>query len=92
MLQRGLTPPFGCQNVIYGGDTVGGRGYYMRDSPMPLSRGGSQVLIILFSKILNGLFDDVKNNHYLCIDSVVDRHASGVRDRGRAGGETPLGV
>jgi len=33
MLQRGLSPLFPCQKVIYGGDTVGGRGLLIRDPP-----------------------------------------------------------
>ena len=45
MLQRGLTPPFDCQNVTYGGDTGGGRGYISRMGPMPIPTEGRSLLI-----------------------------------------------
>jgi hypothetical protein len=42
---RGIEPPFTCQNVIYGGDTVGGRGSFDRRTPMPRSREVGILLI-----------------------------------------------
>jgi hypothetical protein len=49
-LHAGLTPLIGCQNVIYGGDTEGGRGLYDRRTPMPRSGEVGILLITLFSK------------------------------------------
>jgi len=41
----GLNPPTACQDVIYGGDTKGGRGHFDRETPMPLCEGGGTLLI-----------------------------------------------
>ena len=46
-LHAGLNPPFTRQNVIYGGDTVGGRGSITPLPPMPIVKGGSGLLITL---------------------------------------------
>ena len=40
MLHAGLSPPFGCQNVIYGGDTEGGGGHLGRVPPCHYVREG----------------------------------------------------
>ena len=55
MLHAGLSPPFPCQSVIYGGDTEGGRGYYMTYPPMPLSTGGGEMLITFFDPFSESL-------------------------------------
>jgi len=51
MLHAGLNPPLGCQNVIYGGDTEGGRGTYART---PIQEGVCQDPLVIYKVINNG--------------------------------------
>ena len=86
MLHAGLNPLLTCQNVIYGGDTEGGRGYYVRDPPMPLSRGGSKVLITLFSVVDRHDSGVIYLMIYLVVSFIIPIFVLTMRDRVGFGG------
>ena len=48
-----LNPPFPCQNVIYGGDTVGGRGPFNRRTPHATIEKGVSLLITLIDNLVD---------------------------------------
>ena len=52
-LHAGLNPPFPCQNVIYGGDTEGGRGLFDRRTPHATIEKGVLLLITLIDNLVD---------------------------------------
>jgi hypothetical protein len=61
-----LSPLWGCQNVIYGGDTEGGRGSFKGRTPHATVREAGILLITLVVNLVINLLGYVNYYHYLC--------------------------